>query len=169
MTEISAIKLLVGLHKTKAPLNTYESVMHWHLTTVGKIHERQRARQSSNFVAWEKLFGKLQKRYKYDKLYHQVTKITLPYSKAKAQIVWNDAKEVMTLLLTDPRITNDHYLFFKTTPMHPHLNIWTSLKMLTWAEHTLKCTRSLLQGQVNNYYCLLSSTLMQQLQVSLLI
>ena len=111
MTEISAIKLLVGLCKTKAPLNTYESVMHWHLTTVGKIHERQSVRQSSDFVAREKLFGKLQERYKYDKLYHQVTKIMVPHFKAKAQMVWNDAKEVITLLLTDPRITNDHYLF----------------------------------------------------------
>ena len=39
MTEVSAIQLLAKLRQTKAPMNTYDSVMHWHLSTVGKIHE----------------------------------------------------------------------------------------------------------------------------------
>ena len=117
MTEISAIKLLAKLCQTKAPLNTYESVMHWHLSTVGNIHETQSVSQSTDFIPREKLFRKLRERYKYDELYHQVTKITLPHSKAKAQIVWNDAKEAITSLLTDPRITDDDYLFFEDNPL----------------------------------------------------
>ena len=55
-TEVTAIKLLSTLHKTKAPLNMYESVMHWHLSTVGKIHSSQTVRQSSDFITREKLF-----------------------------------------------------------------------------------------------------------------
>ena len=91
--------------------------MHWHLTTVGKIRPMQANSDSSDFIPRHKLFAKLRQRYKYDGLYHQVTKITLPHSKAKAQIVWNDAQEVITSLLTDPRITDDDYLFFEDNPL----------------------------------------------------
>ena len=116
-TEISAMQLLAQLRKTKAPLNTYESVMHWHLSTVGKIHPRQTVQQSSDFISREKLFKMLRERYNYDKSCRQVTKITLPHSKAKAQIVWNDAKQVIMSLLTDPRITDDDYLFYEDNPL----------------------------------------------------
>ena len=115
--EVAAIKLLSTLRGTKASLNTYENIMHWHLTTVGKIRSMQTNSDSSDFIPRHKLFTKLRQRYKYDGLYHQVTKITLPHSKAKAQIVWNDAKEVITSLLTDPRITDDDYLFFEDNPL----------------------------------------------------
>jgi hypothetical protein len=49
--------------------------------------------------------------------WHQVTKITLPSSKAKVQIVWNDAREAMVSLLSDPRITDEDYLFFENNPL----------------------------------------------------
>ena len=91
--------------------------MHWHLSTVGKIHSRQTVKESPDFISCEKLFRMLRERYKYDTGYHQVTKITLPHSKAKAKIVWNDAKEVITSLLTDPRITDEDYLFFEDNPL----------------------------------------------------
>ena len=76
-TEVAAIKLLSTLCKTKAPLNMYESVMHWHLNTVDKIHSSQTLRQSSDFITREKLFKSLWQCYKYNNLYHQVTPITL--------------------------------------------------------------------------------------------
>ena len=116
-TQVSAIQLLSKLRRTKAPLNTYDSVMHWHLSTIGKIHPTQSERQSSDFISRERLFKQLRKRYKYEESYHHVTKITLPHSKAKAQIVWNDAKEVITSLLTDPRILDNDYLFFGDNPL----------------------------------------------------
>jgi hypothetical protein len=87
-------------------MNTYDSIMHQHLSIVGKIHEMQSVRQSLDFITRDKLFNRLRECYKYDKLYHQVTKITPLHSKAKAQIVWNDAKEVITSLLTDPQASN---------------------------------------------------------------
>jgi hypothetical protein len=118
-TEVSAIQLLAKLRQTKAPMNTYDSVMHWHLSTVGKIHETQSVRDSSDFISRDKIFNRLRERYKYTESYHQVAKITLPHSKAKAQIVWNDAREVITSLLTDPRITDDDYLFFEDNPLAP--------------------------------------------------
>ena len=115
--EVTGLTLLHTLRKSKSPLNMYETLMHWHLTCNGNIHQRQPVSQSSSFISRDKLFKKLRKRYKYNELYHQVTKITLPHSKAKAQIVWNDAKEVLTSLLTDPRITDDDYLFFENSPL----------------------------------------------------
>ena len=115
--EVAAIQLLSTLRKTKASLNTYESVMDWHLKTVGNIHPTQTVKQSNDFISRERLFKTLRERYKYDKMYHQVTPITLPHSKAKAQIVWNDAKECISSLLTDPRITDNDYLFFEDNPL----------------------------------------------------
>ena len=110
--ERRAINLLLRLRKTKAPLNTYESVMHWHFVLNGDIRERQSVSNAPDYISKEKVFQKLRERYKYDKGYHQMTSITLPHSKAKTQIVWNDAKEVLISLLTDPRITDDDYSFF---------------------------------------------------------
>ena len=115
--EIGAMKLLFMLRKTKAPLNTYESVMYWHFCQVGAIHPRQTVRQCTQFVTREKLFKRLRERYKYDKGYHNITTITLPHTKAKARIVWNDAREVITSLLTDPRITDDDYTFWEDNPL----------------------------------------------------
>ena len=110
--------------------------MHWHFTMVGQIHEAQNVRQSSEFIAREKLFNRLQKRYNYDKFYRQVIQITLPHSKAKAKIVWNDAQAVMTSLLTDPQITDNDYLFFKIAHYLPHQHVLTSSKTLTQGVHT---------------------------------
>ena len=107
-----AIDLLLRLRKTKAPLNTYESVMHWHFVANGNIRERQSVSNCPDYISKEKVFQRLRERYKYDKGYHQTTTITLPHSKAKAQIVWNDARELMISLLTDPRITDEDYSFF---------------------------------------------------------
>ena len=123
--ERCAINLLLRLRKTKAPLNTYESVMHWHFVSNGDIRERQSVSDATDYISKEKVFQKLRERYKYDKGYHQTTSITLPHSKAKTQIVWNDAKEVLISLLTDPRITDDDYSFFENNPLASppaHLN-----------------------------------------------
>ena len=57
--EVAAIKLLSTLRGTKASLNTYENIMHWHLTTVGKIRSIQTNSDSSDFIPRHKLFAKL--------------------------------------------------------------------------------------------------------------
>ena len=71
------------------------------------------------FLSHEKLFKLLRQWYNMDKNYCNITKITLPSSKAVANIVWNDAKSVLESLLTDPRITDDDYNFFNNDPLCP--------------------------------------------------
>jgi hypothetical protein len=115
--EVNAIKLLCTLRKTRAPLSAYESVMHWHFVSNGSLHPWQTVHQSLAYIPREKLFTKLRKRYNCTEGYHNITKITLPHSKAKATIVWNDAKAAMTSLLTDPRIVDEDYLFFGNDPL----------------------------------------------------
>ena len=56
---------------------------------------------------------KLRKRYNVAPEKHNIsTKITLPNSKAVADVLWNDAKAAFTSLLSDPRIVDSDYLFF---------------------------------------------------------
>jgi len=115
--EIDAIKLLQKLRKSKAALNTYEDIMQWHLECKGSIGEGQPPSQSSEYISRKKLFKMLRERYNYHHGYHQITKITLPFSKSEAKIVWNDAKTCMISLLTDPRIVDEDYLFFGNDPL----------------------------------------------------
>ena len=49
----------------------------------------------------------------------QLSSTTLPSSKAKVNIVWNDAQAVLQNLLTDPRIRDHDYLFFDDDPLAP--------------------------------------------------
>jgi hypothetical protein len=89
--KVDAIKLLSTLRCTKAPMSTYDYVMHWHLVATGAIDPRQTAHDSFEYITRQKLFEGLRKRYNYNKMCNQVTTLTLPQSKARAQIVWNDA------------------------------------------------------------------------------
>ena len=50
--------------------------------------------------------------------------MTLPHSKSHVKIVWNDAKAVMTSLLTDPRIADDDHLFFDNDPLSKLPKTW---------------------------------------------
>ena len=115
--ELTALNLLATLRKTMSSLSTYETLMHWHLTSNGVIRSHQTVQQSPTFISREKIFKKLRFRYNHNESYLNTTKITLPHSKAKADIVWTDAKVAMQSLLTDPRITDDHYLFFEDDPL----------------------------------------------------
>ena len=58
------------------------------------------------------------------------TKITLPNSKAVADVLWNDAKAAFTSLLSDPRIVDSDYLFFGNNPFAPPVwgmtHVWGS-------------------------------------------
>ena len=118
--EQNAIALLHRLRKTKASLDTYESVMEWHLRATGSISEVQSIAQSNDYVSRPKLFKMLRKRYNLpEEKFNHTTEITLPHSQAQVKIVWHDAQTVIQSLLTDPRIDDDHYLFFDNNPLSP--------------------------------------------------
>jgi len=118
--ERTAIQLLSTLRKTKASLGTYEGVMQWHLINSGNLAEHQTVGDCPDYISRKKMFDLLKKRYNFDdSKYNLVKEITLPSSKAKAKIVLNDAQAAIQSLLTDPRITDDDYLFFDDNPFAP--------------------------------------------------
>jgi len=64
-----AIELLSLLRTTKASLDTYESIMTWHMKCTGEIHSHEKASDSSNFISRDTLLELLKKRYNRDKGY----------------------------------------------------------------------------------------------------
>ena len=110
----NAIMLMSSLRETKASLDTYETIMDWHFRSLLSTQQLSDCRR---FISREKLFKQLHQWYNYKEAsYHNVDKITLPHSHSRVNIVWNDAKAVIQLLLTDPRVTDDDYLFFGNNP-----------------------------------------------------
>jgi len=118
--ERHAIKLMVVLRQTKASLDTYESVMEWHLQTTKKLKPGESLKETKDFLTRKKLFAKLAKRYNVSmEKYAQLSRITLPSSRSTANIIWNDAGACIQSLLTDPRIQHKDYLFFGNDPFAP--------------------------------------------------
>ena len=114
-----SVKLMAALRKTKASLDTYESVMEWHLKCAGSMPDHGSLGICPEYLSRKSLFDALNKRYHMDTGYLQETQIVLPHNNARANIVWNDAAKVIQSLLTDPRITPDDYLFFGKNPFAP--------------------------------------------------
>ena len=118
-TEKTAITLLHRLRQTKASLDTYDSVMEWHLRVTGSISDTQKATDSNQFITRDKMFKKLRQRYNLPETkFNNISEIILPHSQALVKIVWHDAEAVMQSLLTDPRIDDDHYLFHDNNPLN---------------------------------------------------
>lgn len=122
-----AVELMSLLRRTKASLDTYESIMEWHFLATGKIRRHEKVGRHPDFISRTKLFARLKQRYnlsyKVGKKWvdrHNTTKvITLPGSRSKATIILNDVKACIQSLLTDPRIVDEDYLFFDDDPFCP--------------------------------------------------
>jgi len=117
---MDSVKLMHRLRRTKASLETYDCIMEWHLKVKGDMHEHESAASSPDFWSRKRVFDVLRSRYNMDKGYNNVTEMLLPCTNTKVNVVWNDAKKVLTSLLTDPRIKDDDYLFWdKNDPFAP--------------------------------------------------
>ena len=121
----NAITLMSSLRKTKASSDTYETVIDWHFCSTGSLLSTQQLSDCRHFISREKLFKQLRQQYNYKEgSYHNVDKITLPHSRSRVNIVWNDANAVIQSLLTDPRITGHaHVVTYKKMIKHPHKQI----------------------------------------------
>ena len=118
-TEKAAVTLLHRLRQTKASLDTYDSVMDWHLRATGALSETQKATDSDRFITRDRLFKKLRQRYNLPETkFNNISEIILPHSQASVKIVWHDAEAVLQSLLTDPRIDDDHYMFHGDNPLN---------------------------------------------------
>ena len=113
-----AVRLLIRLRKTRAPLHMYDGLMEWYLQETGAINYRQTASDSGSFISKNIMFKLLKKRYNFDPESHgKISKLTLPHSKAKVNIACNDPKMAIISLLTDPRIKDEDYLFWNNDPL----------------------------------------------------
>ena len=118
--QAAAIQLLIRLRKRKASLDTYEDVMEWHFLENGKITERQTIAQCADYISKKRIFQFLRIRYNVcPKSYGNIATISLPHSRAKVNIVRNDAKTAIVSLLTDPRIVDEDYMFWDNNPLAP--------------------------------------------------
>ena len=110
--EVAAIKCLATLRKTKAPLSAYESIMEWHFGC--KVSE------SPEYVSRKTLLPKLIERYNIEREFHGVESIVqLPTTNTCVKVITNDAGTAIRSLLTDPRVSDDDYLFFDNDPFAP--------------------------------------------------
>jgi hypothetical protein len=116
----NAIELLDRLRRTKASLDTYESIMLWHFRASGKIRPHHTLSSCRHYVSRKVIFKHLRKRYNMlEENFSKVKTITLPFSQAKVNMVLNDAEHVLQNMLTDPRIRKKDYLFFNDDPFAP--------------------------------------------------
>ena len=113
----AAIKLMHTLRQTKASLDTYNTIMEWHLKSNGDIHPHESLGSTKQYLSRDKLFKELRIRYNMTEGINNVSQIVLPSSKAKVNIVWSQAHMVIQSMLTDPRIRVNDYLFFDNNPL----------------------------------------------------
>jgi hypothetical protein len=117
--ERQAIRLMDHLRKTKASLDTYEAIMEWHLKETGELRRHESMGKTYCFLSRKTLFKKLRERYNMTDKYSLVKKMVLPSSKARVNVVYNDAQAVLQSLLTDPNIRDEDYMFFNEDPFAP--------------------------------------------------
>ena len=149
--EASAIRLLIRLRQTKASLQTYESVMEWHLKETGRLQNWQSLADSEEYISREKLFKQLKKRYNIkDENFLQIKPLILPHSRTKVNIVINDAQYVLQSLLSDPRIRDEDYLFFDDDPFAPPPEEVTEIKDLNTGQAYRKTYAKLIKDKPNH-------------------
>ena len=118
--EKNAVKLMYTLWKKKATLDTYDSVMEWHLRATGAIQDHESAfSKGSDAVSRDVLMKKLLLRYNMNPKWFNMTTINLPSSGARVPIVMHDAREMVVSLLTDPRLRDEDHLHFDNDPLAP--------------------------------------------------
>ena len=111
--EKTAIRLLKLLHDKKASINTYDSLMLWHLRESGVLYDFQTLRDCSSFIGRKTLVEKLMKRYNCDDKLPMTRKVKLPVSQNSVRLTLFNTRAAMQRLLTDPRIEPKDYLFWE--------------------------------------------------------
>lgn len=104
----AGIQLLDLLVKNRAPLNLYDSIYQWHMENA----------QATKQLPKSTLMADLKKRYNMEKKRGpQVMPLTLPHSGCRINLVYQAFAHELQILLTDPRIVDDDYLFFDDNPL----------------------------------------------------
>lgn len=117
--ERTGIKLMKKLRDNKAPLKAYDDLFQWHLEEKGAIFEGDTPATAGerHYISRERLMKNLMGRYGIDKMKPHERTVRLPFSNEVITIPCHHFHHCLEALLTDPRITDDHYTFFNDDPM----------------------------------------------------
>jgi hypothetical protein len=116
LDEVTAIRIMQQLIKKRAPLDTYEAVMEWHLRACNKLYPQERLGEAKEYISREVLMKKLKERYNMDKQYAVPYKLLLPHSHTKVLVWRKHARDNVVSLLTDPRWKDEDWLYFDDDP-----------------------------------------------------
>jgi hypothetical protein len=118
--ENNTIELLYTFRQTKASLGTYQEIMKWHLSIMRRTTGVKGNFGNNTIINGNKLYTELFWRYNmFDNCLNIIQEIKLPFSLATARIVTNSASWCIQSLLTDPRITDNDFLFYNNNPLAP--------------------------------------------------
>ena len=117
--EIRAVRLLHLLKVKNAPMNAYDSVMHWHLKEAGLILDSQSVSDYPGYISRNTMMKRLIRRYNYDNKMPFRKTVRLPASGSLVRITCHDARATYQRLLTDPRHRAKDYLYFDRNPLAP--------------------------------------------------
>ena len=118
--QVRAIKLLRLLRAKKAPLDTYDKVQEWFLHETGVLQDHESLRHAGeHYIGRKSLMQFLKKRYRMEDKVSIPKPIILPSSKTKLVLQCYDAEAKVESILTDPRWTDDDWLFFDDDPLAP--------------------------------------------------
>ena len=79
----------------------------------------------------------------YQVCFHKFPKekrVHLPFSRSSVKLTLYDAKKVVQALLTDPRITDDDYLFFDDSPLGQPPEMQEMVEISTLVRHIVPLT-----------------------------
>ena len=117
--EVTTIKLLHTLKEKHTPMNAFEPIMFWHLTSSNRLRDHQSLRDYAGYIGRKKMMNTLLVRYNYEnKMPFQKT-VKLPVSGSVIKLTCHDALASIQRLLTDPRIKPQNYLFWDGNPLQP--------------------------------------------------
>lgn len=138
VADMSSIKMMDILKRKKAPLNAYPELMTWHLKELKHLRSHETLKDSQEYFHRETLISNLTPRYNMTSMMPRLKKVTLPSSKARVTIPCRLAADVITHLLTDPRVEDSDYLFFQDDPLAPPPKNVTHIADLNTGEAYLK-------------------------------
>ena len=112
----AAIELMDILDKEGAPISAYEKIMEWHVkNSVCPTCEVT----TQEKVTVKSLLKRLRERYNMEDLMAYKVRTYLPHAGVNLDVPCHDFGAMVRDLLSDPRISNDDYLFFNNDPTAP--------------------------------------------------
>lgn len=113
----TSIRLLATLKRKKAPLNAYPELLEWHLKETKHLMEHESLKDSTDYFHRDTLMKQLLRRYNLPSMMPKLKQLRLPHSNAVVTIPYRDAADCIVSLLTDPRVKDEHLLYWNQDPL----------------------------------------------------